>query len=171
MKHSVTILTLLIPVLSLGQITHISPTDLNSSQQEVMDVVLRLFEGMREGDSSKVHSVFRANPELYTSFTNREGMPILRKDDGLQHFLNAVGTPHDLIWDEPIWNVKINIDDNLANVWTDYAFYAGKNFSHCGVDAFMLNKDESEWKIFHLTDTRRKKDCVVPDNIKKGREL
>ena len=169
MKPNLIIPFILLPILTFGQLTHINPTKIDSTQKEVLNVILDLFDGMREGDSSKVHSVFRENPKLHTSFTNKDGKPILKKDD-LQKFLNAVGTPHDKVWDEPIWNVQINIDGNLANVWTDYAFYAGIDFSHCGVDAFMLNKDERGWKIFHLTDTRRRIDCDIPDEIKYNRE-
>lgn len=169
MKQLLLISLIAAPFLSSAQINIISPVDINSTQQEVLSVVLTLFDGMREADSSKVHSVFGSDPQLYTSLTNREGEPVLHKDE-LQKFLDAVGTPHDQVWDEPIWNVKINIDGNLASIWTDYAFYAGENFSHCGVDAFMLNKEVDGWKIFHLTDTRRRNDCNVPEEIKKDRE-
>jgi hypothetical protein len=170
MKYLILVSFLLIPFLSSAQLNVIPPSNINPTQQEILDIVITLFDGMREGDSSKVHSVFGHEPQLYTSFMNKEGQAILRKDDGLQNFLNAVGTPHDKVWDEPIWNIKINIDDNLASLWTDYAFYAGKNFSHCGVDAFMLNKTTAGWKIFHLTDTRRKKNCIMPVEIKEDRE-
>lgn len=169
MKLLITTLIVVVPLLASAQLKLINPSALNTKKQEVLDVVLTLFDGMREADSAKVHSVFGHDPQLYTSFTNKDGKPILKKDD-IQKFLTAVGTPHDKIWDEPIWNVQINIDGNLASVWTDYAFYAGPDFSHCGVDAFMLNKDERGWKIFHLTDTRRRIDCDIPDEIKSKRE-
>lgn len=135
----------------------------------VFETVVKLFDGMRAGDSTIVHSVFRENPDIFTSFTNAEGKAVLNRGE-LQKFLVAVGTPHDVVYDEPIWDVKIEIDGNLAMLWTSYAFYAGKNFSHCGVDAFLLNKNEEGWKIFHLTDTRQKEGCSVPESIKKGRD-
>ena len=143
---------------------------LNKEQQEVLDVVVRLFDGMREADSSKVHAAFRDNVRMYTSFTNKSGDPILHEGE-LQKFLDAVGTPHEQLWDEPIWDAKVNIDGNLASVWVKYAFYADKNFSHCGVDAFMLNKDKEGWQIFHITDTRQRQGCEIPDEIRKGRDL
>ena len=169
MKQMIATLIIIAPYLCSAQLKLIAPSDLDANKQEVLDVVLTLFDGMREADSAKVHSVFRHDPELYTSFSNKDGKAILKKDE-LQKFLNAVGTPHEKVWDEPLWNIQINIDENLASVWTDYAFYAGLDFSHCGVDAFMLNKEENGWKIFHLTDTRRRIDCDVPDEIKRNRE-
>jgi len=51
-------------------------------------------------------------------------------------------------------------------VWASYAFYLGKKFNHCGVDAFHLVKSEDgEWKIFHLADTGQKEGCNIPKKI------
>jgi len=124
-------------------------------------LIHKLFDGMREGDSAKVASVFGKEVNMYTSFTNQQGEKVIKKG-ALSSFLKAIGTPHDQIWDEKIWNTKIEIDGGIAQVWTDYAFYVGTEFSHCGVDAFHLIKDgEKGWKIVHLMDTRRSNDCEI----------
>ena len=141
----------------------------DDDEKEIMKVVLRLFDGMRAGDSSMVRSVFHDRVEMYTSFTDRNGKPDLKKDD-VEKFIAAVGTPHDEVWDEPIWDAEVRIDGNLAQVWTKYAFYAGKRFSHCGVDAFHLTRTGTGWKIFHLTDTRQKEGCEVPESIREERK-
>jgi len=122
-------------------------------------VILTLFDGMREADSAKVSSVFHKEVKMYSSFTSKEGELIL-KEGKLSSFLKAIGTPHDKIWDERIWDTKIVIDGGIAQVWTDYAFYISDDFSHCGVDAFDLVKDSSgNWKIIHLMDIRKKVGC------------
>ncbi len=127
----------------------------------VRHVIDKLFDGMREGDSAKVASVFGEQVNMYTSFTNKEGVKMVKKG-ALEPFLKAIGTPHDQIWDEKIWDTKISIDGGIAQVWTDYAFYTGTEFSHCGIDAFHLIKDSTNgWKIVHLMDTRRKEGCQV----------
>jgi hypothetical protein len=51
------------------------------------------------------------------------------------------------------------IDGNLASVWTDYKFYIGEKFSHCGVNSFQLFKGDDGWKIIYIIDTRRKDNC------------
>lgn len=152
-------------VTSFAQYNPAKDPALNEQQKEVMEVVTRLFDGMRQADSAKVHSSFRDNVTLYSSFTNKEGKPIMH-EGSLNDFLVSIGTPHVVVYDEPIWDYSVHIDGNLANVWTKYAFYAGEKFSHCGVDAFMLNKDGNGWKIFHLTDTRKRQGCDIPENIK-----
>ena len=124
----------------------------------------KLFDGMREGDSAKVSSVFHNEVNMFTSYTNKAGDKMIKKGT-LDSFLQAVGSPHDDIWDEKIWNTKIEVDGGIAQVWTDYAFYVGTEFSHCGIDAFHLIKDnEKGWKIIHLMDTRRKSGCLIPDH-------
>lgn len=138
----------------------------NNEEEAVLAVVKQLFEGMRTGDSSMVHAVFHDEVELYTTLINKEGKPVLHKGS-LQGFLDAVGSPHDVVWEEPIWDTEIRIDGTLAQVWTKYAFYAGDKFSHCGVDAFHLFKSEAGWKVFHLTDTREWKNCDIPADVKK----
>ena len=129
-------------------------------EDEVMRTVNQLFEGMRLGDSTLVRSAFTKNARMMTVFV-KDGEPVLRTGS-LDKFVSAVGTPHDKIWDEPIWDFEVRIDGNLAQVWTKYAFYLGNEFSHCGVDAFQLFLNADGWKIFQLTDTRQFENCNPP---------
>ena len=131
-------------------------------EKKVEQVIIDLFDGMREGDSTKVSALFGKGVQMYTSFINKEGELILKKGE-LAPFLKAIGSPHDEIWDEKIWNTQVNVDMGIAQVWTEYAFYIGSVFSHCGVDAFHLAKEGSgDWKIIHLMDTRKKEACIEP---------
>lgn len=134
-------------------------SEMSEEQKEVYKVVLRMFDGMRAGDSSMVHSVFSDDLRMYSNFMDINGN--LKTEEGnMKQFLEAVGAPHDGIWDEQLWNTEIRIDLGVASVWTDYAFYRGDHFSHCGIDAFQLIKDMSgDWKIKQIIDTRRKNDC------------
>ena len=124
---------------------------------EVRAVVNRLFDGMRTGDSSVVRSVFHPAARLVTTLT-RNGAPVVQIDS-LEQFVRAVGTPHSPAWDERLANTTVQIDGNLASVWTDYTFYAGDRLSHCVVDAFHLVKTADGWKIIALADTRRREGC------------
>jgi hypothetical protein len=134
--------------------------------REILEPVNALFKGMNLGDSAMVHASFVSDPTMATIFKNKEGVVALRQETDLKGFLNAVGTPHEEKWSEPIWEVKIQMDGNFAQVWAKYGFYVGKTFSHCGVDVFQLFKDtDNKWKIFHLADTRWKEGCKIPPTI------
>jgi hypothetical protein len=133
--------------------------------QAVMQPIVRLFKGMNLGDSAMVHSAFTQNVTMATIMKDKSGKQIVRRESSLDGFLKAVGTPHTEPWSEPIWDTKIEVDGTFAQVWAQYAFYSGKRFSHCGVDAFHLVKEETGWKIFHLADTRHTTDCKVPASV------
>ncbi len=127
-----------------------------NEKKEVRKVIDQLFEGMRKGDSSLVRKTFLPHATLNTSFVNLKGEAKLHRDS-ITSFLIAIGTPHKELWDERLLSCEIKIDDNLATVWTKYAFYADNVYSHEGVNAFQLVKVDGSWKILIITDTRRKK--------------
>jgi reactive intermediate/imine deaminase len=123
----------------------------------VLRVVTQLFDGMRAGDSAMVRSTFHPDAQLATAIV-RQGNAIVEIDT-LESFIRAVGTPHAEVWDERLSNTSVQVDGTLASVWTDYSFYLGEKFSHCGVDAFQLAKSGGEWRIVALADTRRRQGC------------
>jgi hypothetical protein len=129
-----------------------------TEEKEVLKTIENLFDGMRKSDSTMVRNTFHSSARLQTAFFNKENKSILMTSS-INDFVKSVGTPHSEIYDERIISYKINIDENLATVWTEYAFYVGAKFSHCGVNAFQLFKTEEGWKIIQVTDTRRKEGC------------
>lgn len=138
----------------------------STEKEEVMLVINNVFEAMRTSDSTLLKSCFVQNPNTSTVSRGKNGQAKFSEGD-FQRFIDAVGTKKEKIWDEPIWNEIVQIDDDLAAVWVDYAFYLDDQFLHCGVDAFHLVRQEGVWKIFNLVDTRRKTGCDVPKKFKK----
>lgn len=127
---------------------------------EVRQTIEKLFDGMRKGDSTMVRSVFTKGSRLQT-IAEQKGIPYL-DEISVNDFVKAVGAPHEQVWDEKITSWKIDLDGALASVWTDYEFYAGNTYSHCGVNAFQLFRSAEGWKIIQITDTR-KKECNQSD--------
>lgn len=157
-QHLLTIGFLIISIVSAAQS--------EAENAAVMQPINLLFKGMKLGDSSIVHAGFTKTVSMANIAIDKDGKPLIKYESSLDGFLKAVGTPHSEIWNEVIWDTKILIDGNMAQVWAPYAFYVEKNFSHCGVDAFQLFRDtEGAWKIFHLADTRQKEGCKVPIKI------
>ncbi|GAB4250425.1 MAG: hypothetical protein Kow0027_13830 [Saprospiraceae bacterium] len=148
---------LLFSVLLLFQTT-LSAQSVEEAQ--VIATLSKLFDGMRAGDSAAVSSVFHPEARLQSAFISRDGTPVLAAQE-ISKFVEAVGTPHDEVWDEKIWTYDIRIDKNLATAWTDYTFYRGEEMSHCGVNAFQLFRDSEGWKIIQITDTRRRDGCIT----------
>jgi hypothetical protein len=131
-----------------------------SPEDDVRAVVNRLFDGMRAGDSAMVRQTMHPEAIVRTTFV-RDGVPRLESGSA-DAFIEAVGSPHDEIWDERIWDVEIRVDPPLAQAWMRYAFFLGEELSHCGVNAMELFHDETVWRIIHVTDTRRSDGCIAP---------
>lgn len=130
----------------------------SSEETAVKAVIQKMFDAMRAGDSSALLTVFHKDVVMLTTYFDKEGKSKMHQGE-LQKFADAVGTPHEEIWDEKIWSYEIKIDANMATAWTEYTFYLGEKLSHCGVNAFTLFNSEVGWKIIHLIDTRRRTEC------------
>jgi hypothetical protein len=138
------------------------------SEKSIREPIDRLFLGMARGDSAMVHSCFAAQVTMASISKGKSGQPSIRYESGITDFLKAVGTPRAESLNETIWDLKVNVDGDFAQAWANYALFIGKQFSHCGVDAFHLVRGtDGQWRIFHLADTRQKEGCNIPDDIKK----
>jgi hypothetical protein len=144
------------------------PTIIQAQTEEaqVTEVVNRLFTAMAKSDSTMLRSVFSKEVTMATISRNKEMHQIFTRENSINDFATSVGKTQPGMLAEEIWNLKIQMDGDFAQAWCEYAFYYQNKFSHCGVDAFHLIKTTEGWKIFHLADTRRKENCIIPEEIK-----
>ncbi len=128
------------------------------TRTEVMAVIDGLFDAMRGADSAAARRAF--HPELLrlASSGEREGTPAVGFGE-VERFVRSIGgaAPGDL--DERIGEAEIRVDDNLATVFTPYAFHYKGQLSHCGVNVFLVARTADGWKIVGLADTRRGQGC------------
>jgi hypothetical protein len=129
-----------------------------TKEDAVKATINLLFDGMRNSDTTAIRKAFATKNIMETIAVNKDGKATVRTDN-INNFIKSIGTPHPEKYDERIVFTKILIDANLASVWTDYKFYVGEKFSHCGVNSFQLFKGEDGWKIIYIIDTRRKENC------------
>jgi hypothetical protein len=141
-----------------------STTAAPEARDAVLAVVEQLFDGMRAGDSTAVRAVFDDGARMQ-SISQEEGTPSIRTGS-VDRFVEAVGRPHEDVWDERIWDPVVQIDGPMAMAWTPYAFYLGDTLSHCGVNTFHLIRRGDDWKVFYLVDTRRQ-NCEIPPDVQK----
>jgi Domain of unknown function (DUF4440) len=130
---------------------------LGAREREVLDVVRRLFDAMRAGDSAAIRGLFEPGTRLQSVGMRQGALTV--SEDSLGMFLRVIGAPHAEVYDERIANERVLIDGPFAVAWVDYTFYVGERKSHCGVDVFQLVRRPAGWRIFGLTDTRRRENC------------
>ncbi|UOB17299.1 nuclear transport factor 2 family protein [Abyssalbus ytuae] len=132
---------------------------LKKEKEQVKQTVLKFFEGFHTGDTSIIKKTVHKDLVLQTIYKNKESKNILHTDDASKFFTTIATRPSTQRWDERLLLFKINVEGSMANVWTPYEFWYNEQFSHCGVNSFQLIKEEGNWKIFYLVDTRRKVGC------------
>jgi len=129
----------------------------SDEENAIKKTITNLFTGMKDADSTLARGAF-ADAAIMQTIVNKEGKVSVR-NESVNNFIKFIGTPHQQKYDERIVFTKILIDGDLAAVWTDYKFYLGDKFSHCGVNSFQLVKGDKGWQIVYIIDTRRKEGC------------
>lgn len=122
-------------------------------------VITELFDAMRASDAETMRGLFADEVAGFpSSYVNQENVPVIRFG-GLDGFLESVAAAEPGSLDEQ-WIVRdVIVDDNLVTVVTPYTFTYQGNFSHCGVDVFLIARQGEDWKIAGLADTRRRGGC------------
>lgn len=130
-----------------------------NEKAEVQATINLFFEGFHKGDTSLMKSVMADKVVMQTAYRNKEGKDILVTDN-IDKLITAIADrPEDQKWDERLLGYNIQVDGNMANVWTPYEFWFNGEFSHCGVNSFQLFKNGEQWKIIYMIDTRRRTTC------------
>lgn len=117
------------------------------------------FDGFHAGDTVKMKSVTVNNMRMQSVYTGKDGeqkINNVRSSDFLRYISQR---PADQKWEEKLLDYKVQIDGNLAQVWTPYQFYVNGKLSHCGANSFTLVQTDDGWKIYSLMDSRRVKNC------------
>ncbi len=124
-----------------------------NQNQEIEKPIRNLFLGMKNADPELLNSAFSVTAILQT--ITKTGV----KTEEIKDFIASVSKMKKNDLDERITIEAIHIDGNLASVFTPYSFYLKGKFSHCGANSFQLVKQNEEWKIQYIIDTRRKDNC------------
>lgn len=125
----------------------------------IKKVIERFFKGLQNGDTVTIKETLIKTPILQTTAVKKDGSSVLMTTDYTKFLKMLAAKKADDIWEEKLLSYNIQIDGNMANVWTPYKFYRNYDFSHCGVNSFQLILDNNTWKIIYLIDTRRSKKC------------
>ena len=132
----------------------VSISAFGQQNKDIEKPIRNLFLGMKNADSELVKSAFSENAVLQT--IAKDGTV---KSDNIQDFIASVSKFPKGDLDERIIIEAIHTDGNLASVFTPYSFYLKGKLSHCGANSFQLVKQNNEWKIQYIIDTRRKDNC------------
>jgi len=133
------------------------PAGAQTAEEEVVQVVSQLFEGMRTRDAELLTSLFHPDARM-TGTGLREGSYRVTMNPPTG-WIESVTSYTGGVIDERFHDPVVEVSGPLASVWTEYDLYVGGEFRHCGVDAFHLALTDDGWKIVHIADTRVTEGC------------
>ncbi|MEP1446719.1 MAG: hypothetical protein ABJK37_11470 [Paraglaciecola sp.] len=135
------------------------PTPIDNA---VVAPIYRLFDAMRTHDQHKILGQFTDNALLQRITNTGEII-----DTDVKKFALSI-SKNTAKLDEHLLAVTIHQQNELASVWTPFAFYLNDKLSHCGSNSFQLVQVNNEWKIHYLIDVTYTGDCqafVAKHNI------
>ena len=130
----------------------------SSEESVVQQTIETFFKGFHQQDSLLLKSVV-SDQVIIQTIANKEDSTFLQSEnynDFLNHIINIPATTK---FEEQLLSFNIQIDGDMAHVWTPYQFWLNDTLSHCGVNSFQLFKDSNFWKIIYIIDTRHKEGC------------
>lgn len=132
------------------------PLAAQGDREAILKVVKNVFDGMRTRDTALMRAQFSPNGRL--AGVNGRGGEAKHTLEEPSAWIGAVGKGSGPAWDERIFDPVVQVDENIAHVWTYYEFWLGPKLSHCGFDSFFLVRLNDGWKIGQVADSRRT-DC------------
>ncbi|WP_047546736.1 nuclear transport factor 2 family protein [Psychroserpens sp. Hel_I_66] len=147
MKYYIFCISVLIATFSFSQ---------PSEEEAVEQTIETFFEGFHKQDGAMVLSTVHSEIKMQSISSNSDNKTALTTSSFTDFLRSIASIPKEKTFKEEILDYIIQIDGNMASVWTPYNFYLNGNFSHCGVNSFQLFKDNGKWKIIYIVDTRRK---------------
>lgn len=130
-------------------------TGMFSQEKEIQKAIDDFFVGLNSKDTTTISKQCYKDVIVQTIIKSKQGNQL--KTENFNDFLISIATiPSHVKIEEKLLSYKIEFDGNLAHVWTPYEFYVDGNLSHKGANSFTLFKEDFNWKIIHIIDTRRR---------------
>jgi hypothetical protein len=127
---------------------------------KILATVQKVFDAMRTRDTTLLSQAFDSTGRLVNLGGRGGSQPTVSLRTAAQFGAGIVGAPAGDVWNERIFDPEVRIDGTVAQVWAYYTFHRNGTFNHCGVDAFMLVRVGTVWKITQLADSRRTEGCT-----------
>ncbi len=128
---------------------------------KVKATIEHFFEGFHKQDSTLMIKTLSRDVVLQTIGRNKKGVSRIKTEKFDDLIRSIISIPDSVQFQEKLLSFNIQIDGAMANAWVPYEFWLNNSFHHCGVNSFQLFKEDENWKIIYLIDTRRRAGCNV----------
>lgn len=144
-------LAIAVPLLVNAQFSNIDTT--------ANKVVDQFFKGLNSTDTNLIKPLLKADAVFVTVSENG-----LYEAQAVPEFLKSLARLNTMKIEEQPYAFTSRYSGAFAEISMDYDFYLNGQKLHCGSNSFELLKQDGQWKISRIVDTRIK-DCL-PVNLK-----
>ena len=123
----------------------------------VMAPINALLSGLETGDGAKILSAARPEGGVNVASEKADGTRAIRHMTWAD-FAGGIkpGADH---YHEKLLDPAIDVDGDIAMVWSRYVFTVNDKVRNCGVDHFDLVRENGAWKILNLSWSSRTTGC------------
>ncbi len=129
-----------------------------SEEGQVMMPVTTLFDGLAKRDSSIILSAMRADATAVVASEKPDGTRVVRRMTAADFAAGVKPGPER--YEERLTDPAVEVDGDIAMVWSPYVFLIDGKVHHCGVDHFDLVRENGGWKVANVTWSSRTTGCA-----------
>jgi hypothetical protein len=125
-------------------------------EQSVLAPVNRLLAAIANGDRQALLAEVRPEGGATAAFDLPDRHTVSR--ESWAEFSTSIGGGPNVIAERLI-DPAVEVDGDIAMVWSDYIFTMNGKVQHCGVDHFDLVRENGVWKVLNATWSERSSNC------------
>jgi len=135
-----------------------NPLPLDGSvEAAVMVPINAMFAGLEARDGTMILAETRPDGGATVATEKPDGTHVVRHMSWAD-FASGI-KPGPERYKETLLDPAVEIDGDIAMVWSRYVFTIDGKIHHCGVDHFDLVRENGAWKVQNVTWTSRTKGC------------
>jgi hypothetical protein len=135
-----------------------NPLPLAASEEgQVMAPITTLFDGLAKRDSTIVLTAMRPDGTATATSEKPDGTRTIRRMTATEFAAGIKPGPEG--FEERLTDPAIEIDGDIAMVWSPYVFLIDGKVHHCGVDHFDLIRENGSWKVSSISWSSRTTGC------------
>jgi len=128
-----------------------------SEEGQVMAPIQAMFDGLARRDGAIILAAMRPDATATVASEKPDGTRSVRRMTAAEFAADIKPGPER--FEERASDPAIEIDGDIAMVWSPYVFLIDGKVHHCGVDHFDLVREGGRWKVANITWSSRTTGC------------
>jgi len=147
------LLSLLVLLALISPLKSFSQTD--NEKEEVLKVARLFFEALEKQDTLIFNKILMKDSYNYMVIDQGDSTRLVSRLHKNSRFKSTYVIKEKMRDSEVI----VQIHKRIATVWAPYDLWINDQYSHCGVDAFIMFKGNQGWKIGTISFSIEKEEC------------